>query len=312
MIVGPPWPRSGAARVIQNQIDHYRARGFCTVFVAVPFHWVYTRSSPIWDEIDDGIREIGADRMFVAPIDKSRYHAAKFTASIRHPFRGTALDWMIAIGRSARLPTDLIQYLAEIPVTLLHVNHVQTLGFALRLREKLARQGVPLPIILETHDIQSHLLHERHDLNPWTHKPDQLENLIRSEISFLQHADVLVHLSVDDFAFFQRQMRNKPHVLALPTISEKYISDVHAAPAVPPVIDLLFVGQNHAPNLAALHWFFEKVWPLIAEHSYNTENRGCRGHTRASELPSTSMKHSVLALLVQSRIWLLTTALPVV
>lgn len=269
VIVGPPWPRSGTARVIQNQIDHYRARGFCTIFVAVPFHWVYTRSSPIWDQIDEGIREMGADKVFLAPLEERRYHAAKYTASIRHLFQGTTLDWTIAIGRSARLPVDLIQCLADVPVTLLHVNYVQTLGFALRLRKKLAGQGVRLPIILETHDIQSHLLHERHDLNPWTHKPDRLEDLIHSEISFLQNVDVLVHLSVDDFEFFQTQMRDKSHVLALPTISEKYISDVQAAAASTPIIDLLFVGQNHAPNVAAMQWFFEQAWPFLLGRAYN-------------------------------------------
>ena len=39
IIVGPPWPRSGTARVIQNQIRYYRERGFFTVFIAVPFLW---------------------------------------------------------------------------------------------------------------------------------------------------------------------------------------------------------------------------------------------------------------------------------
>ncbi len=207
--------------------------------------------------------------MFAAPIEESRYHLAKYTASIRHAFRGTALDWMIAIGRSVRLPVDLMHCLADVPVTLLHVNYVQTLGFALRLRKTLAGRRIRLPIVLETHDIQSHLLHERHDLNPWTHQPDRLEDLIHSEISFLRNADVLVHLSVDDFDFFRMQMGHKPHVLALPTISEKYISEVQATVASTPIINLLFVGQYHAPNLAAIQWFFEQVWPFLAEHAYN-------------------------------------------
>jgi glycosyltransferase involved in cell wall biosynthesis len=128
-----------------------------------------------------------------------------------------------------------------------------------------------MPIILETHDVQSHMLQERRELNPWTCKPDLLERTIHSEISLLEKADVLVHLSVDDFRFFQTEMPSKPHVLAMPVIDEIYISAVHASAPFKDTIDLLFVGQKHAPNLAAMGWFFEQVWPLLAEHRYNVK-----------------------------------------
>src|ERR1700687_2522036 len=174
VIVGPPWPRSGAARVFQTQIDYYRGRGFYTVFVVVPFHRAFMRSSPIWDEIGEGIQELGAHKSFVATLEENRYKAAKYTASLRHGFRGTALDWAFAMANSVRLPQDLVQFLRRMPMTLLHVNYVQTLGFALHLRKKLAGRGARMPIILETHDVQSHLLEERSEPNPWTRKPDLL------------------------------------------------------------------------------------------------------------------------------------------
>src|SRR5271163_1425749 len=87
VIIGPPWPRSGAARVIKNQIDYYRVRGFHTVFVVVPFHRAFMRSSPVWSEIIEGIQELEADTSFVAPLEENRYKAAKYTASLRHGFR---------------------------------------------------------------------------------------------------------------------------------------------------------------------------------------------------------------------------------
>jgi polysaccharide biosynthesis protein PslH len=152
---------------------------------------------------------------------------------------------------------------------LLHVNYVQTLGFALRLRKKLAGRGTRIPIILETHDVQSHLFQEIGELNPWTHKPDLIERTIHSEISMLKKADAFVHLSVDDFRFFQTEMPGKPHVLAMPAIDEAYISAVNATAPFKDTIDLLFAGQNHAPNLAAMKWFLEQVWPLLAENRYN-------------------------------------------
>ncbi len=271
VIVGAPYARSGTALVIKNQIDYYRVRGYHTVLVIVPFHRAFMRSSPIWDEIGEGIRELGAHRSFLAPLDKDRYQLTKYIASMRHVFRGTALDWQFAMGNSARLPEDLIQFLRCMPVALLHVNYVQTLGFALRLRKKLEGRQARMPIILETHDVQSHLLQDRHELNPWTHKPDVLERTMHSEFSLLGKADVLVHLSVDDFHFFQTKMPNRPHILVLPTIDEAFIAKVNATPAPTPAeaIDLLFVGQSHGANLDAMKWFFADVWPRIAHRNYN-------------------------------------------
>jgi glycosyltransferase involved in cell wall biosynthesis len=260
--------------VIKNQIDYYRARGLYTVLVVVPFHPAFMGSSLQWNEIIEGIQELGADKSFMAPLEQNRYSAAKYTSSVRHAFRGTALDWAFAMGNSARLPQDLIQFLRSVPVTLLHVNYVQTLGFALRLRKKFAVRGSSLPLILETHDIQSHLLKENGDLNPWTHKPDPLERALHSEVSLLEKADVLVHLSVDDFRFFQTQLPSKPQVLVMPAIDENYISAVKASAPFKDKIDLLFAGQNHAPNLAAMKWFLEQVWPLLAGKHYNLKIAG--------------------------------------
>lgn len=274
VIVGPPWPRSGASRIIRNQIDYYRAHRFQTVLVVVPFHRAFMQSSPVWNEVVAGLPELGADKSFVAPLEESRYKAAKYTSSLRLAFRGTSLDWAFAMGNSVRPPEDLIQLLRRTPVTLFHVNYVQTLGFALRLRKKLPSRGARIPIILETHDVQSHLLQEIGELNPWTHKPDLLERAVHSEISLLQHADTLVHLSVDDFRFFKTEMPGKQHVLAMPAIDEAYVSAVNATAPLQDTIDLLFAGQNHGPNLAALKWFLEQVWPLLADNGYKLKIAG--------------------------------------
>lgn len=269
IIVGPPWPHSGTARVIQNQVDHYRQRAFQTRFVGVPFHWAYRSVSPIWNEITEGIYEIGADQTFIAKLEPTSYTAAKYKSSFRHGFRGTALDWMIDLGRASQLPPQTIQELRGQPLALCHVNHVYTLGFALQLIQKIARPQAPLPIILETHDIQSHLIAERGDINPWTKKRDSLERLLNTELAMLEKVDVLVHLSVDDMVFFQKQLPRKQHVLSMPTIDETFVSRVNEARAETDGIDLLFVGQSHAPNLEAMRWFFAEVWPRIADRKYN-------------------------------------------
>ena len=286
IIIGPPWPRSGTARVIENQIQYYRERGFFTVFIAVPFLWYMIHIARDPRQMLEGLNELGADRMFMATLEEKRYNAAKYKASIRHLFHGTALDWQVALGKAARLTEADIAFLSGLQAVLFHVNHVYTLGFALNLRRRLFGGSLPIPIILETHDVQSQLLLERGDLNPWTRRPDRLDRLIKSETALLEKASALIHLSVEDFRLFQGLLPFKPQFLVFPTIEENFSSNVQAA--VPPAesIDLLFVGQWHSPNLAAMKWFFDQVWPLIADRRYSLKIVGQIGSMVQRELPA--------------------------
>jgi polysaccharide biosynthesis protein PslH len=288
IIVGPPWPRSGTARVIQNQIQYYRERGFFTVFIAVPFFWYYihvAQNPKELREMTEGMKELGADRLIAATLEQKRYTAAKYKASIRHAFRGTALDWQVALGKAARLSDEDIDFLSRLPAVVFHVNHVYTLGFALNLRRRLFGDSFPLPIILETHDVQSHLLQQTGERNPWTRRPDRLERLLKSETALLEKANVLIHLSVDDFKLFQAVLPSKPQFLVFPTIDERFSSNVNAAAPSAESIDLLFVGQWHPPNLAAMKWFFDQVWPLIADRGYSLKIVGPIGSLVQRELP---------------------------
>jgi glycosyltransferase involved in cell wall biosynthesis len=288
IIIGPPWARSGSARVIQNQIEFYRNRGYRTLFVGVGIHWAYWRTSPIWDAFREGAPELGADHVAVAALDQNKFIVTKLAATIRHSFFGTQLDWIVAIGRSAQLLEKDARFIRELRVALIHVNHVYTLGFAQKIRRKLVREGKRVPLILETHDIQSKLLLERGDKNPWTRRPDSLERLVKAEIRLMKQADVLVHLSVTDFEFFKAELPQKPHILTMPTINEAFIASANANNCVSDKkIDLLFVGQFYHPNLVALEWFFSKVWPLIRERQYDLKIVGPVDKLVAGTSPQT-------------------------
>jgi len=285
ILVGPPWPRGGAARVIQNQIAHYRSRGFFTVFIAVPFLWYDVSRDGHPKPVAEGMEEFGSDRLFAAILEQKRYNLAKYRVSLRHMFRGTVLDWRVAIGRAARLSRNDIEFLATLPAVLFHVNHIYTLDFALDLRRSLFGRRSRLPVVLETHDVQAHLLYERSILNPWTRRPDRLKRLIAAEAALLNKVNVLIHLSVDDFRFFKSLLPDKPQFLALPTIDDTFRSDVVAPPAQSETIDLLFVGQSHIPNLHAMKWFFEQVWPLIKDRGYDLKIVGQIESMVKQELP---------------------------
>src|SRR5271166_2286862 len=101
VIVAPPWPRSGAAWVIKNQIDFYHLRGFSTALVIVPFHRWFMRENPVWEDVQQGFKEMGSEKLFLAPLEQRRYNSAKYRTSLRHAFRGTVLDWEVAMAKSA-------------------------------------------------------------------------------------------------------------------------------------------------------------------------------------------------------------------
>jgi len=271
VIIGPPFPRSGTASVMQNQIEFYRSCGYVTVFVCVATHCSLVETNPDWQNIRDGILELGADRTYFAPIDNRRFKILKYVSWVEHAFRGTALDWIVFTGRSARLPGDVIRSIRQLPIALVHVNHVFTLGFARRLLSQVVQSDDRVPMILETHDILAEFLHGRGEINPWTHGHDTVDRLLHSELSYLSKSDVLVHLSVDDFNFFKSRLPDKRHILVMPTIDETFVSEIDASSQSTDSVDLLFVGTSTDPNRAALKWFFEQVWPLIADRRYGVK-----------------------------------------
>ena len=285
VIVGPPWPRSGTARVIQNQIKYYRELGYFTVFIAVPFEWYFIAAAQDSREMIAGLNELGADRMFMATLNQKIYTAAKYKASVRQACLGTALDWRVALAKDARLSDEHFNFLRRLRTVFFHVNHVYTLGFTLNLRKRLFGASLPLPIILETHDVQSQLLREKGERNPWSRRPDRFERMIKSEIALLEKANVLIHLSVDDFKLFQAWMPSKRQFLVFPAIDENFISTVNGAAPPAESIDLLFVGQSHFANLDAIKWFFDQVWPLIVDRGYSLKIVGLIGSMVQCELP---------------------------
>jgi hypothetical protein len=272
VIVAPPWPRGGTARVVQTQVEFYRERGYRTVLICVPLHCAWTDAHPGRKDLESALEEIGADQMLLASIDRNQFTRSKYLVWLRSGFRATALDWTVFTAASARIPGQSLRALQTANVTMIHVNHVFTLGFATKLHRQVARGDRSIPVIVETHDVQAHALVERREINPWTHRFDTTDRLVKSEVEHLKKIKVLIHLSEDDFSFFQQRLPKQQHILALPTIDESFVAAVRTASnAQSDAIDLLFVGQSTGVNCVAIQWFFERVWPLIAEHGYQVK-----------------------------------------
>jgi glycosyltransferase involved in cell wall biosynthesis len=266
VVIGPPWLRTGTGRVIQDQIAYYRDRGFSTAFVGVPVRPEHGPENPIWEEQSHAAGELRADHASFAILDappnsKRLWHRVRQSLAPQ-----TSLDWIVEMGRCSLPPTALLDYLHNRIVAHFHVNHVFTLGFARRLRRTLGqRRG--LPLLVETHDIQSQILRDRNEVNPWTGQPDDLNALLRAENALLKEADVLIHCSVDDHRFFREQFPDKPQIVARPSMDEVFVAAVAAAQEIAP-IDILLVGTDHHANAEAVEWFLTEVWPLIRSRRY--------------------------------------------
>ncbi len=270
IVTAPPWLRTGTGRVIEDQIGYYRDRGYVTGFIGVPVHVGHVAHDVMWTELAEAAGDLGADHASFAILDRPP-NPRTLRRRLRQRWRPrTELDWIAEIGELSRPTAEFMNFASSQSVALLHVNHLFTLGFARRLRARLGYRRRALPIIVETHDIQSQIVRERGDPNPWTGRPDVHEGLIASELAWLRQGDALIHCSCDDKAFFEAMLPEKSHTLALPPINRDFIAAVTDARSSPSgeIIDVLFVGTGHTANGEAIAWLLTEVWPLIADREW--------------------------------------------
>jgi hypothetical protein len=285
IIVGPPWSRSGTARILRSQIEYYRARGYATLFLCVPVKDWMVEGHPVWEDFKDGIRALGADRTFFAEVNPRRFAAKTFAADVRSAFQGTTLDWMAFTAKTSLLPDAARRAVRDLPVELIHANYAFTLGFAQVLARRIARPGRRMPLIVETHDVSTHQLETERKVSPLTRRLDDPKMMLRSELALLGAAEVLVHCSAEDMRFLQSRLPRKRHVLTLPSIDDAFIGRAAAGGPSRGPVDLMYVGSGTEPNGAALKWFFERVWPLIADRGYSIQILGGVGRLARRRLP---------------------------
>ena len=112
--------------------------------------------------------------------------------------------------------------------------------------------GAPLGVVI-THDLfcrRTELFHAlRHD--------DGVAMLSETEeMALLALADVVVAIQEDEAAFIRA--RSDRCVVVAP-MGERAVSDASAGTSE----ELLFVGSNTSPNVIAVRWLFEDVWPRV-------------------------------------------------
>jgi hypothetical protein len=103
-----------------------------------------------------------------------------------------------------------------------------------------------------------------HDL--LSSKPTQFGQLsadqtadIDTEMAMLGRADAVIAIQPEEAAKVRHRLPGTPVLLApMATVSV-------ADPQVGTGSNLLFIGSNTSPNVDALRWFFDEVWPLVRQ-----------------------------------------------
>lgn len=261
LVVGLPWLRTGTGKVMEAQIKYLRSRGFRTVFVAVPHNTQQKRSNDVWSQFSAISAELGADTAIIATFKHRISKGGKIGRWLWSQRGENAMHWSMHAAAVSPIPPDLDTELRSGRVQALLVNHVYAIQFGARLKNRLKELGQHVPLVMVTHDVQSHILVDNNIPTPFTGECDPVDDLIATEIEALQNADILIHVSNEDKHFFEAALPNKPHILALPTCDDLSNIDHPFPPGSRK--DLLFVGSNHIGNYQALDWFFSHVKPWL-------------------------------------------------
>ncbi|WP_083528651.1 glycosyltransferase [Hyphomicrobium sp. CS1BSMeth3] len=258
IITGLPWIRSGTGKVMQAQVEYFKSLGWVTIFVACPFKRTDAYSRKIWKRFEEEKVDLDADFTAIASF-WWRVSKPSITRRLWGRWHGqNAMHWALEPGRAASIPHTLMSVAKEFDIRLVLANHVYTFPVAQKLRTRWSSKA---PIALVTHDIQSHVLLDNVEINPFTGQLDGSDVLLDTELRTLAGADYLIHVSSDDEEFFRSCLPSIPHKLVLPTIDSSFKGSDHGEEA--PFSDFIFVGAGHIANYHALQWLLNDVWPLI-------------------------------------------------
>ncbi len=263
IITGLPWLRTGTGKVMEAQVEFFRSIGWKVIFVACPHTSRQGYNHPVWNQFEQQSSDLKADHVFVATFPSHLSKGGAVGKAYRRWTKKNAMHWAMEPGTKATIPVALTDILKTHDVRLLLANHIYTLSLAKRLRAKVRQFNIP-PLVLVTHDVQSHILQDNSVVNPFSRQPDPLLALVDTELQALRTADYLVHVSEADQRFFKKYLPNMPQRVAFPTAPDR-VNLVYPMPA-DRFSDFLFVGSNHVGNLDAVNWLFESVTPLFRKN----------------------------------------------
>jgi len=261
IVVGLPWLRSGTSRVMQMQLSHLRSFGYKTVFAAVPSSYTSGFNADSWCDFHRMSSELGADEIVISGFEELGRIRQFTEATKAWAKRYNAMHWALAPAHFAVPAPRIEAILAANNVCLILANHAYTMPFAVKLQRTLAQQGKKVPLLVVTHDVQSHILLDRKASAPWPVGIQSEEKLLNTEIGWLGKSNALIHVSHNDLVFFKERLPEHQHHLMLPALPAMDLAPFRRQGA--PKRDLLYVGVDHFGNVESVKWYFNEVVPYF-------------------------------------------------
>jgi glycosyltransferase involved in cell wall biosynthesis len=263
IILAPPWPRTGTSNLIAAQIEGYLNTGNKVYLLLEPLGpWHSKHFSENWHEIVRGMPF--ADRIEIgyplAPVGTVRNFLSRFIGY------SDSITEIANYAASGTLPKTLLDFIKRHAIKHLRVNHVFGMKLAKRVRKEVqTNTRKPVPIILDTHDIQAESYVHSQRENVVSGKKDSREKMLAGELALIRAADAVIHISESEYKFFSEALPQSRHYFISatlhPEIERSLTTDRRRN--CPPEYDFVFIGNNNAGNLSSVRWLLADVFPHL-------------------------------------------------
>ena len=239
-----------------TQIAHLRELGYRTVFAAIPSHYDAGFDDASWQDFRAHAHELGADQVIECRFDDLGLIRRSAETLKALAMRMNAMHWALAPAQFTTVNAELSEALNAHETPLIVANHVYTMPFAHKIKQRMISKGKRPVLVTCTHDVQSHILLDRQAKAPWKRTIEHEALLLDTETEWLQASDALIHVSEDDLKLFGSHLRHMSHYLMLPAVAS-----MAGPPDTARTRELIYVGAPHPGNVASIKWYIEQVVP---------------------------------------------------
>ena len=247
-VVHPAWHSCGAYEVYVGQARAYRALGARVITVACSDNPGYAPTSSRWRDYRRLTPELEGFPRHFAGVAFRRFFRPHYLRRLSLPYwRG---DWA-TMRLEFSIVSDISEGMTQERPHLVHCNHF----FCMPIAHRIAR-GVQ--IVLDTIDVQARQFDLNNDAARVILPPRATyASMLTQELDAMRRAAALLHLNVEEKAFFETRLPDSPHHLLYPAVRDM--------PGAPGGNDILIVASNNTANVESLAWFLRDVLPRAAD-----------------------------------------------
>lgn len=263
-IISALWGRVGSSTIFDAQTRYFIDRGYIVARVLLDHHPQSKFSQPerIDTFLSEDFEKITPHFWAVCDRDTSSAHSSRVAADPLFKNGSPLIRTVLLLEQPIFRDLDIADWLRKCS-SLTVVNHLMHVALA----EKLSRQ----PIILETHDIFSHLL-SSHGI-PYFVPVDKDSEFMRlaEETQIWKRVAACVNLSPNDHAIISPHVEKsayiRPYIEQRPQSTRSW-EEIAIANNLPNEVrsvekfDIVLWGTWHQGNIDGIHWFLKSVRPI--------------------------------------------------